>query len=89
MKIVSIVKDKTVKRSKRQYAKALKEIGRDDPLTNQLCMFKHVPLKEPVYIVEMSNKEFQLISFYLELERREPITKIKLDTELESGGEKE
>lgn len=49
---------------------------------------KRVPLKEPVYIVEMTSKEFQLVSFYLELEKRKPIMNVEIDTELKKELEK-
>lgn len=44
--------------------------------------FKTVPLKEPIYIVEMSMEELQLVSFYLELEKRKPIVNVELETKL-------
>lgn len=43
---------------------------------------KEIKLKEPKYIVEMSAKEIQLVSFYLELENRKPIMNIELDTKI-------
>lgn len=46
---------------------------------------KEVPAKEPIYIVEMSTKEFQLVSFYLELENREPIMNVELKTQIKSN----
>lgn len=36
----------------------------------------------PLYIVEMTPKEFQLVSFYLELEKRKPIMNVELDTKI-------
>lgn len=45
--------------------------------------YKLVPSENPVYIVEMTNEEYQLISFYLELEKRKPIMNVKLDVEKE------
>ena len=44
--------------------------------------YKSVPSKEPTYIVEMSAKEIQLVSFYLELENRKPIMNVELDAKI-------
>ena len=41
-----------------------------------------VKLEEPEYVVELTNSEFQLISFYLELEKRKPIMNVELNAEL-------
>ena len=43
---------------------------------------KTVKLKKPIYVVEMTSEELQLVSFYLELEKRKPIVNVKLDTKL-------
>ena len=47
--------------------------------------YKSVPSKEPTYVIEMSAKEFQLVSFYLELERRKPIMNVKVDAKLKEN----
>lgn len=85
MKVVHIIEEKNVKRSKKELEKMPIEDG-----VNNIDMFnirpsrlyKTVRLKEPIYVVEMTNKEYQLVSFYLELERRKPIVNVKLDTKL-------
>lgn len=89
MKVVHIIKEKNVKLSKKEREKMLEEYNNakhddvDDIFSIRPSMlYKTVQLKEPSYIVEMTNKEFQLVSFYLELERRKPITNVKLDTKL-------
>lgn len=43
---------------------------------------KTIKLEKPIYIVEMTDDELQLVSFYLELERRKPIINVKLDAKL-------
>ena len=48
---------------------------------------KMIKLKEPIYIIEMSTSEFQLVSFYLELEKRKPIMNVEIDAKLK--GEKQ
>ena len=79
MKIVQIIKEKWVDKpnAKELIEKALKErqlLGVNETMDR-------VELKKPIYIVEMTNAEYQLVSFYLELERRKPITNIKLGEE--------
>ena len=46
---------------------------------------KRVPLKEPIYIVEMTSEELQVVSFYLELEKRKPIVNVQVDAKLTGG----
>ena len=78
MKIVHIVTEKAIKKSKEEIEKEQKE-------NSNLFLideYKRVPLKEPRYIVEMSAKEIQLVSFYLELENRKPIFNVEIDTEI-------
>ena len=81
MKIVHIETQKRVKKTKKEYQRDL------DACKNEMskCLvseYKSVPAKEPIYFVEMSVKEFQLVSFYLELENRKPIMNIELDTKI-------
>ena len=83
MRIVHIVDTKRVKKTKKELEKEAKNVSRGY-FTND---YKSVKLKNPSYIVEMSIEEFQLISFYLELEKREPIMNIKVNTELQGKEE--
>ena len=78
MKIVHIETEKLVKKSKEEIEREQKENS------NLFFINEHkiVPLKEPIYIVEMSAKEIQLVSFYLELENRKPIMNIDIDTKI-------
>lgn len=81
MKIISIETQKRVKKTKKELRKEL-----DDCKNGMNAMiisdYKFVPSKEPIYIVEMSAKEIQLVSFYLELENRKPILNVEVDTEI-------
>ena len=81
MKIINIETEKRVKKTKKEYQKEL------NACVNEMCKmfvseYKSVPSKEPTYIVEMSAKEIQLVSFYLELENRKPIMNVELDTKI-------
>lgn len=80
MKILQINNKKQVKKSKKEILKELKACKNE---TSKILVsdFKLVESKEPIYIVEMSAKEFQLVSFYLELENRKPILNVEIDTE--------
>lgn len=77
MKIINIETEKRVKKREEEIEKEQKESSKW--FVNQ---YKIIPLKEPFYIVEMSMEELQLISFYLELERRKPIMNVEINTEL-------
>lgn len=82
MKIVHILNEKWVEKpnAKLLMAEALKGrrlLGVDETM-------EKVPLDEPIYVVEMTQSEYQLISFYLELEKRKPIMNVKIDVEKES-----
>ncbi len=86
MKIVRIRDTVTVLKSKKEFQKDLKAC-KDEFGGSVLCdRYKEVPVKEPIYFVEMSAKEFQLVNFYIELERRKPITNLELKTEIKSTG---
>ncbi len=78
MKIIHIETQKRVKKTKKEYQKEL------NACVNKMFIseYKSIPSKEPTYIVEMSAKEIQLVSFYLELENRKPIMNIELDTKI-------
>ena len=76
--------DKLAAVVKKKYGKELKAC-KDDFERSLLSEYKEVPAKEPKYIIEMSNKDFQLVSFYLELENREPITNIELKAKIKSN----
>lgn len=84
MKIISIETQKMVEKTKKELQKEL------DACINEMSKmlvskYKRVPSKEPFYIVEMSMRELQLVSFYLELENRKPIMNVKLETRLVKG----
>ena len=84
MEIVHISYEKRIKKSKRE----LEKERRENPKLVLISEYKSVPTKEPTYIVEMTSQEFQLVSFYLELERRKPIMNVKVDTELKKESDK-
>ena len=82
MEITHILKEKWVDKpnAKLLIAEALKErrlLGANETMDR-------VPLDEPIYVVEMKQSEYQLVSFYLELEKRKPIMNVKIDVEKES-----
>lgn len=81
MKIIHIATHKRVKKTKKELREEIDAYG---GLRNKMLISedKFVPSKEPLYIVEMSAKELQLISFYLELENRKPILNVEIDTEI-------
>ena len=86
MKISHILNEKWVEKpnAKLLIEKALEEqriLGVDETM-------EKVPLDEPVYVVEMTQSEYQLISFYLELEKRKSIMNVKVDTELKKESDK-
>ena len=83
MRIVHIVETKRIKKSR----EILEEERRSAQKPHFVDEYKIVRLKKPSYIIEVSIEEFQLINFYLEIEKREPIMNIKVDTELQ--GDKE
>lgn len=82
MKIVHIETQKRVKKTKKELQKELDDCKNE--MSNMLISeYKSVPSKEPTYIVEMSAKEIQLVSFYLELENRKPIMNVEIEAKLE------
>lgn len=81
MKIRHIEYEKEVRKTKEEYQNELKDYS-DDIGRLFVSKYKMVPTEEPTYIVEMSQKEFQLVSFYLELENRKPIMNVKVDAEI-------
>lgn len=77
MQILHIKTTKLVKKTKEE----LEEESRENPETRPIFFksdLKEVPLKKPTYIVEMTMEELQLVSFYLEVEKRKPIAEIKI-----------
>ena len=81
MKIIHIETQKRVKKPKKELQKELDDCKNEmDKML--ISEYKSVPSKEPTYIVEMSAKEIQLVSFYLELENRKPILNVEIDTEI-------
>lgn len=82
MNVVYIRTEKQVKKTKRE----IEQEENNNRNLSWVNRFKTVPLKEPVYIVEMSMEELQLVSFYLELEKRKPIINVELETKLEQRG---
>ena len=88
MKILHVNNKKQVKKSKKEKLKELNDCK--DELSKILVSdFKLVESKEPIYIVEMSAKEFQLVSFYLELENRKPILNVEIDAEIKKKNKDE
>lgn len=81
MRIVHISNEKRVKKTKKEIKEELESCV-DEMHKMLVSEYKSVPSKEPTYVVEMSSKEFQLVSFYLELENRKPIMNVKLDTKI-------
>lgn len=81
MKIIRIETQKRVKKTKKELRKEL-DACKDEMSKILISEYKNVPSKEPTYIVEMSAKEIQLVSFYLELENRKPILNVEIDTEI-------
>ena len=81
MKIIHIENRKRVLKTDEEMEE---EISRCSNKMNRMLIshYKFVPTDEPIYIVEMSIEEYQLISFYLELEKRKPIMNVKLDTKI-------
>lgn len=76
MKVVHIKTNEMVEKTKKELEIETKEKG------FPTFEYKTVKLKEPVYIVELSMKELQLISFYLELENRKHIVNVEIDTNI-------
>ena len=87
MRIVHIVDKKYVEiKNKRELEEYFKTHNKSSSV--ELEFFpptKEIKLKEPTYLVEMSAKEIQLVSFYLELENRKPIMNIELETKIAKG----
>ena len=81
MKIVYIKTAEQIEKTKRELEQEKRKSNNASEIL-WVDKYKTVPLKEPVYIVEMSMKELQLVSFYLELEKRKPIVNVKLETKL-------
>jgi len=77
MKIIEIQRFKYVDKTEKEMQKDF-----ENGASIMFGMKKPVLLKEPVYIVEMTRKELQLVSFYLELEKRKPIMNVEIDAEL-------
>ena len=73
MKIIDIRTEKRVKKTKKELEKDFAKCGNNWQAKLFVNEYKNIPSKEPRYIVEMSAKEIQLVSFYLELENRKPI----------------
>lgn len=82
MQIVHIETQKRVLKTEEEKAKELSECKNE--MSRMLVSdYKLVPSENPMYIVEMTNEEYQLVSFYLELEKRKPIMNVKIDVEKE------
>ena len=81
MKIRDIEYRKQVRKTKKEYQDELKQCH--DEISKFLVnKYKMVPTEEPTYIVEMTQKEFQLVNFYLELENRKPIMNVEVDAKI-------
>ena len=82
MKIVHIITERqTLKPNADEIEENARKEGKDYYETQKL-LYETEKLEEPDYVVEMSSQEFQLISFYLELEKRKPIMNVNVDAEL-------
>ena len=81
MKIIHIETQKRVKKPKKELQKEL-DACKNEASKILVSEYKFVPSEEPTYIVEMSAKEIQLVSFYLELENRKPIMNVEIDAKL-------
>lgn len=88
MKIIHIENQKRVKKTKKELRKELDDC-KNEMSKMLISEYKSVPSKEPTYIVEMSAKEIQLVSFYLELENRKPILNVEIDTEIKKENKDE
>ena len=80
MKIVHIEETKRVKKTKKELEKE------QDACVNEMSKmliseYKFIPRDKPIYIVEMTMEELQLVSFYLELEKLKPIIDINIKKE--------
>ena len=80
MKILDIQKYKLVKKTNKEMVAELSQFERQE----LACVdkYKRVEAKEPVFIVEMTANEIQLVNFYLELENRKPIMNVELKAEI-------
>ena len=81
MRIVDVLNERWVKKTKKEYQRDLEKYENKMIVSD----YKKVPIKEPIYVVEMSQKEIQLVSFYLELENRKPIMNVEIDTKVGKG----
>ena len=88
MKIIHIETQKRVKKTKKELRKELDDC-KNEMSKMLISEYKSVPSEEPTYIVEMSAKEIQLVSFYLELENRKPILNVEIDTEIKKENKDE
>lgn len=77
MKLVLINDKISVKKTKKELRQEFADCVSDMQI-QFINEYKTVKRKEPIYVVEMSMKEFQLVSFYLELEHRKPIMNIEI-----------
>ena len=70
MQIVHIENTKLVKKTKKEIEKELAQYkcSKEDALGFYINEYKSVPTNKPIYTVEMTKEELQLVSFYLELE---------------------
>ena len=82
MKIIDIETKKRVLKTEEEKMKELNEC-KNEISKILVSDYKLVPSEKPIYIVEMTSEEYQLVSFYLELEKRKPIMNVKLDVKKE------
>lgn len=80
MEIVRILDFQQVRKTKEEYEEELKKNS-----FKLIDPFKRIPLEKPEYLIKVSVDEFQLISFYLELEKRNPIMNVEVKTELKES----
>ena len=77
MRVVRIIEYQEIRRTEEEC-----EAERKMSISGIFNPFKRIPLDKPKYLIEVSDDEFQLISFYLELEKRNPIMNVEVKTEL-------
>jgi len=82
MQVINVITAKRVKKTKKELEKDLANC-KNEMAKLLVSEYKYIPTNKPTYIVEMSTEELQLVSFYLELEKRKPIMGISVDVKLE------
>jgi len=82
MQVINVITEKRVKKTKKELEEDLANC-KTEMAKLLVSEYKVIPTNKPTYIVEMTMEELQLVSFYLELEKRKPIMNINIDAKLE------